>query len=143
MRTYLSSLVPDEVRERVEFAGFLEPAELLKKYQESTVCVFPSRWEGFGLVAAEAMACGKPVVVSDTPGFREIVSDGVTGLFAKSEDAQALAASINMLLGDSQLRQTLGTAAREIAVTRFNSAAVGKSTLDIYRRVLAAPKECA
>ena len=137
MHAYLSSLVPRQVGERVEFAGSVKPEQLLRKYQESTICVFPSRWEGFGLVAAEAMACGKPVVVSDTPGFREIISEKVTGLFAKSEDTRSLAATINLLLSDSRLQQALGTAAREAAVKRFRAAAVGKSMLSIYRKVIA------
>jgi glycosyltransferase involved in cell wall biosynthesis len=130
---YLSSLVPEQARARIEFAGFLKPEELLKKYREAAVCVFPSRWEGFGLVAAEAMACGKAVVVSDTPGFRELISEGVTGLFAKGEDPQELASAIGALLGDSGLRQTLGAAASKDMRARFRGSAVGKSILNIYR----------
>jgi len=138
MHAYLSSLVPGQASARVEFTGFVGPEQLLRRYRESTVCVFPSRWEGFGLVAAEAMACGKPVVVSDTSGFREVISDKVTGLFAKSEDPEALAATINELLCDSRFRQVLGATARDLAVTRFHSDAVGTSMLGIYRRTIAA-----
>ena len=138
MHAYLSSLVPGQASARVEFTGLVGPEQLLRRYRESTVCVFPSRWEGFGLVAAEAMACGKPVVVSDTSGFREVISDKVTGLFAKSEDPEALAATINELLCDSRFRQVLGATARDLAVTRFHSDAVGTSMLGIYRRTIAA-----
>ncbi len=138
MHAYLSSLVPEDARARVEFTGFLEPEALLNKYQQSTVCVFPSRWEGFGLAAAEAMACGKPVVLSDTSGFREIGAHDVNGLFVKSDDPEALAETINVLLRDSRLRQRLGAAARNTALTRFHSAAVGRSMLKIYRESIAA-----
>lgn len=134
---YLSSLVPEQARARIEFAGFLPPEQLLKKYREAAVCVFPSRWEGFGLVAAEAMACGKAVVVSDTPGFRELISDGVTGLLAKAEDPHRLALAIGTLLGDSRLRQTLGTAASNDVRARFRGSAVGKSILRVYREAIA------
>jgi glycosyltransferase involved in cell wall biosynthesis len=137
MHAYLSSLIPDQARARVEFTGFLKPEQVLRMYEESTVCVFPSRWEGFGLVAAEAMACGKPVVVSDTPGFHEIICDRASGLFAKSEDPQALAAAVNVLLRDSCLREALGATARDIAVTRFHGTAVGRSMLRIYRETIA------
>jgi glycosyltransferase involved in cell wall biosynthesis len=133
MHAYLSSLVPEHARTRVEFTGFLKPEQLLRKYQQSTICVFPSRWEGFGLTVAEAMACEKPVVVSDTSGFREIVSDTVNGLVAKSDDPEALAETVKVLLRDSRLRQRLGAAARETAFTRFHSTAVGRSMLKIYR----------
>lgn len=134
---YLSSLIPEQARAHIEFAGFLQPEQLLQKYREATVCVFPSRWEGFGLVAAEAMACGKAVVVSDTPGFRELISDGVTGLFAKGEDPQGLASAIGVLLSDSNLRQTIGTAASHDVRRRFRGRAVGESILRVYREAMA------
>jgi glycosyltransferase involved in cell wall biosynthesis len=130
---YLSSLIPESARAQVEFSGFLQPEQLLKKYREAAVCVFPSRWEGFGLVAAEAMACGKAVVVSDTPGFRELISDGETGLFAKAEDPQDLASAIDVLLSDSCLRHTLGAAAGRDIRARFRGNSVGKSILRIYQ----------
>jgi glycosyltransferase involved in cell wall biosynthesis len=133
---YLSSLIPEQARARIEFAGFLQPEQLLKKYREASVCVFPSRWEGFGLVAAEAMACGKAIVVSDAPGFRELISEGETGLFAKVEDPQGLAEAIGLLLADAQLRQTLGTAASNDMRARFRGVAVGKSILHIYREAI-------
>jgi glycogen synthase len=133
---YLSSLIPEQARARVEFTGFLTSERLVKKYHEAAVCVFPSRWEGFGLVAAEAMACGKAVVVSDTSGFRELITDGVTGLFAKGEDPQALASTVDVLLCDSHLRQTLGAAASEDASARLHGRAVGKSILRIYREAM-------
>jgi glycosyltransferase involved in cell wall biosynthesis len=133
---YLSSLIPEQSRKHIEFTGFLEPEQLLKKYRQATVCVFPSRWEGFGLVAAEAMACGKAIVVSDTPGFRELISEGVTGLFAKGEDPQGLAAAIGRLLSDSRLRQALGSAASRDVRARFRGSEVGKSMLGVYRKAM-------
>jgi glycosyltransferase involved in cell wall biosynthesis len=134
---YLSALIPEQARAQVEFAGFLTPEQLLQKYREAAVCVFPSRWEGFGLVAAEAMACGKAVVVSDTPGFRELISDGVTGLLAKGEDPQGLASAIGMLLNDASLRRTIGAAASNDVRARFRGSAVGESILRVYREAMA------
>ncbi len=139
MFAYLLSLVSGHARTRVEFTGFLKPEQLLKKYHEATVCVFPSRWEGFGLAAAEAMACGKPVVVSDAPGFRELICDGVTGIFAKGEDVAALASAIDGLLCDPQLRQSLATAGRDVVFKRSHGSAVGRSTLSVYREAVLGP----
>ena len=136
--SYLSSLIPEHARAQVEFAGFLKPEELVKKYQDAAVCVFPSRWEGFGLVAAEAMACGTAVVASDTSGFRELISDGVTGLLARGDDPQALASTVDSLLRNSHLRQSIGSAASGDVSARFRGKAVGKSLLRIYREVIAA-----
>ena len=134
---YLSSLVPEIARKNIEFTGFLQPDQLLERYRQATVCVFPSRWEGFGLVAAEAMACGKAIVVSDTPGFRELVSEGLTGMFAKREDPVSLGSAINLLLGDSGLRTRLGAAASDDARSRFRGSAVSESILRVYRETMA------
>jgi glycosyltransferase involved in cell wall biosynthesis len=79
------------------------------------------------------MACGKAVVVSDTPGFRELISDGETGLFAKAEDPQDLASAIDVLLSDSCLRHTLGAAAGRDIRARFRGNSVGKSILRVYQ----------
>jgi glycosyltransferase involved in cell wall biosynthesis len=137
LRAYLSSLIPQKAQARIEFTGFLEPEQLLRKYHEASVCVFPSRWEGFGLVAAEAMACGKAVVVSDTPGFRELISEGVTGLFAEDDGPEGLASSIGVLLNDSRLRQALGAAASEDVRKRFTGRVAGKYVLNVYREAIA------
>jgi glycosyltransferase involved in cell wall biosynthesis len=83
------------------------------------------------------MACGKAIVVSDTPGFRELISEGVTGLFAKGEDPEGLASAISMLLNDSKLRETLGAAASRDVRARFRGSAVGESILGVYRKAMA------
>ena len=74
----------------VRFTGFLEDHELRLHYAAADVAVAPSIYEPFGLVAVEAMACGTPVVVGDTGGLREIVSDG-HGLSFPPQDADELA----------------------------------------------------
>ncbi len=132
MLAHLLQLLPEGVRDRVEFTGFLRPDQTLKKYWDSTVCVFPSRWEGFGLVAAEAMACGKAVVVTDIGGFSEIISEGVTGLLVPGEDPQLLASAIDILLGNARLRQTIGAAAKAAVFARFQGDAVARSILHTY-----------
>lgn len=133
MLTYLSGLIPEKARARVEFTGVLGPEQLLQRYHQATVCVFPSRWEGFGLVAAEAMAAGRPVVVSDAPGFLEVVRNGVTGLLTKREDPEDLAMTIGMLLGDSNRRKALGAAAGSVALSQFRGSIVAKEMMTIYR----------
>lgn len=77
------------------------------------VCVVPStRPEPFGLVAAEAMACARPVVCSGHGGVAELVVDGATGLHVPPGDADALAQALESLLGDEPLRARLGAAGR-------------------------------
>jgi glycosyltransferase involved in cell wall biosynthesis len=100
------------VADRVEFAGFHEnPYAWL---HNTAVFVLPSRYEGFPNSLLEAMALGVPCVATRCPtGPEEIVTDGVDGLLVPVEDPGALAAAIDRLLGDPELRERLGRAARE------------------------------
>jgi glycosyltransferase involved in cell wall biosynthesis len=85
--------------ERVLFLGIREDVpEIIKA---SCICVLSSHWEGFGLVAAEYMASGRPVIVSDVPGLRDIVSGA--GLLFKPGDENDLAEKISNLLDNPEL----------------------------------------
>jgi glycosyltransferase involved in cell wall biosynthesis len=76
------------------------------------VVAMPSRFEGFGLTAVEAMACGRPVVASRVDGLAEVIQDGITGCLAPAEDVSAFAESLTDLLRDKERRQTISMAAR-------------------------------
>jgi len=82
------------------------------------IVVVPSRFEGFGLTAAEAMAAGKAVVASDVDGLREVVGDA--GVLVPAGDAAALAVALKRLLADPQERAVLGRKARERVETMFS-----------------------
>lgn len=97
-----------------DVAGLLSAADIL---------VQPSRWEGFGLAAAEAMAAGLPVVATKVPGLSEVVDDGVTGWLVDSEDADALAAAMRRLVERPQERARLGAAGRQRVSEHFSIAA--------------------
>ena len=102
-----------------EAAGFV-PHHLLGPYYEraAVVCV-PSRREGYGVVAREAMAYGRPVVATEVGGLAEAISQGEAGLLVPAGDTPALRAAIARLLGDSELRARLGAAARRHAQEAF------------------------
>jgi glycosyltransferase involved in cell wall biosynthesis len=76
------------------------------------VVVVPSRFEGFGLSAAEAMACGKPIVASRVDGLAEVIRDGVTGCLAAVENVSAFTAALTDLLKNEERRKTMGLSAR-------------------------------
>ena len=95
-----------------------------------------SRYEGFGNVLVEAMACGVPVVATASPGTREIVSVGTDGLLVDRHEPQALAAAIARVLSDSVLRQRLSEGAR-ISAQRFALPTIAAA----YDRVLGAMVE--
>ena len=102
------------LREVVPWAlGFLTPDELAERYARAAVVVCPSLSEGFGVVCAEAMAHGKPVVASDVGGLATLVQHERTGLLVPPGDPVALRAAIERLLADPELRARYGRAGRE------------------------------
>jgi glycosyltransferase involved in cell wall biosynthesis len=101
------------LREQVPGAlGFVPHDELLGLYGRAAVVACPSRREGFGVVCAEAMAYGRPVVASAVGGLRDLVVDGETGLLVPPGDVAALRSALERLLADAELRRRLGAAAR-------------------------------
>ena len=112
--------------------GFVPPGELGPYFTRASVVVCPSRREGYGVVAREAMAYGRPVVASAVGGLVDAVEDGVTGLLVPPRDPPALRAAIERLLADPELRRRLGEAARERALERFSWAAATRAALAAY-----------
>lgn len=104
--------------EQVIFPGiFSNPFPLLK---QSKIFVLSSRFEGFGNVLIEAMACGLPVISTDCPsGPREIICDGVDGILVPTEDASALAVAMEHLICNEKERQRLAINALE-GIDRFS-----------------------
>jgi glycosyltransferase involved in cell wall biosynthesis len=140
MRSYLQGLLPDDARSNVEFCGHLKASQLEEILGLATVCVFPSRYEGLPMVCLEAMAHGKAIVVTDIPGFCELISDDATGLIAKGDDPESLASALEKLISDDKLRIRLGRAAREVARAHFRGTVVANSMLHVYRALLSDAK---
>ncbi len=76
--SYWRDRIPESLKDRVSFKGQLPPEAVHRYLCEATLCVFPSRWEVFGIVCLEAMACACPVVVSADTGLAEVVGDAFT-----------------------------------------------------------------
>jgi glycosyltransferase involved in cell wall biosynthesis len=98
--------------DRVDFRGQLSSEELPRVLAEADIFVFPTVWgtEGFGMVAAEAMACGVPVVASRIAAIPEVVLDEETGLLVEPGDPVDLASKLRLLIGDPIRRRCLGLA---------------------------------
>ncbi len=105
---------------RASFTGRLEGDALAETYADADLFVFPSRTDTLGNVVLEAMASGLPVVVTDAMGPKELVSHGVTGFVAATDEAFANA--VLALAGNGDLRRTMASAARRYAETRSWSA---------------------
>ncbi|MFN3076184.1 MAG: glycosyltransferase family 4 protein [Alphaproteobacteria bacterium] len=101
------------LRERVRLPGQVsQPAGILRR---SGLFVCPSRVEGFGMALCEAMACGLPVIATDTDGPKAIVRHGENGLLVPGENPGAMARALDEMMSDPALRNRLGQQATEIA----------------------------
>ncbi len=108
------------VSERVTFAGALPRDSVRAEYQQATLMVLPSQDEGYGMVVAESMACGTPVVaLAGSPGPEDMITSGQDGLLVEPMN---LASGIIRLLRDPARLIDLGHAARSTAVDRLSSA---------------------
>jgi glycosyltransferase involved in cell wall biosynthesis len=129
------------IAERVTFAGYKPLSEMPLWYQASDVFVLPSRAEGFGLSALEAMSCGKPVIVSFPPvGEHDFVWQNRTGLLVEYGRAEQLAQALDRLASSPDLVQRLGTEARKLVERDFNWDMIGRKTAQVYRHLLAEPQ---
>ncbi|MEK7777817.1 MAG: glycosyltransferase [Chloroflexota bacterium] len=104
-----------DVQCKVEFLGSLDHTLLPLYYQAADVCVVPSYYESFGLVALEAMACGTPVVASRVPGLEAIVGDNRSGYLVAWHCPDAFADRLEVLLANDALRQSMGREAHAMA----------------------------
>jgi glycosyltransferase involved in cell wall biosynthesis len=102
-------------------------------YRRHDLLIWPSTYEGFGLVLLEAMSQRLPVVATPVGCARSIVRDGQTGISVPIRDADAIAGATLRLLSDDRLRASIGDAARA-AVAGMTWRATALQTLDLYRR---------
>ncbi len=121
------------LEEQVVFLGYVPPAESPGWYAAADLFVYPSAYEGFGLPALEAMACGTAVVTANTSSLPEVVGDA--GVMVRPGDAEALAEAMMHLLGNPTLRAELGAAGAARA-REFTWAATATATAEVYTKCL-------
>jgi glycosyltransferase involved in cell wall biosynthesis len=119
----------------VEYVPRLPTNELVRLYNRAQVLVSPSLYEGFGLPAAEAMACGTAVVATTAGAFPEFIDDGRTGVLVPPGDPEALANAIGSLLVDPARCRTMGAAASERIRRDFTWSRTAALTEAIYGEV--------
>ncbi|MBD6615719.1 glycosyltransferase family 1 protein [Komarekiella sp. 'clone 1'] len=117
-------------------AGRLSQEILPTYYAAADVCVVPSHYEPFGLVAIEAMASSTPVVASDVGGLQFTVVPEQTGLLAPPEDVDAFASAIDRILISPEWRDELGKAGRKRVETKFSWHGVASQLSELYSQLL-------
>ncbi|MBW4502307.1 MAG: glycosyltransferase family 1 protein [Scytonema hyalinum WJT4-NPBG1] len=118
------------------FPGRLSQEILPYYYAAADVCVVPSHYEPFGLVAIEAMASHTPVVASDVGGLQFTVVPEETGLLAPPQDVAAFSAAIDRILANPQWRNELGQAARKRVENKFSWEGVASELAQLYTQLL-------
>jgi glycogen(starch) synthase len=116
--------------------GWIGDDVLHSLYRIADLCVVPSIYEPFGLVALEAMASGCPCIVADTGGLREVVPHEEVGLRFTSRDPQSLAEMVERLLTQDDLRERLVAEASE-HVLRFDWGEIAGRTTALYEQLCA------
>jgi glycogen synthase len=129
------------VERAMDLIGPRDLAGVAEEMRRATVCAFPSRWESFGNVVAEASAVGRPVVASDIPPFRELVGHASTGSLVPSHDPEAWAEAICAVLGDRARAQAMGLAGARRVNHISDPGLVGELTLDAYAHALERARE--
>ena len=104
-----------DLEDKIDFVGQVDHDDLPLYYNAADVCVVPSYYESFGLVALESMACGTPVVATRVGGLSTIVHHGRTGYLKSWRCPEAFANSVEMIISSNGLQQSMGEAARKRA----------------------------
>jgi glycosyltransferase involved in cell wall biosynthesis len=122
---------------KIVFTGGVSREELAAEYSAADMLVLPSLAESAPLVVSQAMCVGLPVIATRVGGLPEMIADGQTGLLVPPGETGPLADAMARLVADAGLRKRLGSAAREVAVSRYHPRSAARATLDIYWAVAA------
>ncbi len=116
------------------YTGKIDTKELVNYYSSATMLVIPSQYEGFGLPAVEAMACGTPVISTTAGALPEVVGDA--GILIPAGDTRAIIESVTALLDDENRRRELGEKGRQRVARLFNWDNTARETADYYKEAI-------
>lgn len=122
------------LQDKVVFTGFI--ANVKKYYHLMDIVAVPSWQEPFGLVSIEALACGRPVIGTNSGGTPEIIKDEVTGLLIPTKDPGALARAMIRLLKDEDLRKRLSSQGRKAVESFFSGPRFMKDVEGVYKEAM-------
>ncbi len=124
------------VLKRLRLTGRVESSELIRLYQRATAVVVPSRYEGFGLPAVEAMACGTPVVATRAGALAEVLELTGGGVMAERDDPESIAAGVRRLLEHPETSSLMAKRGRERVVEAFSWPRVAAATAEVYAEIV-------
>ena len=124
------------IEDKVEFLGPKSQEELALLFSVATATVVPSFYESFGMVAAEAQACGSPVIASDVGGLKNVVRDGVTGLLVETKNEADLAIAMEVLAANTLLAERLSRQAIDVANQEFQWTSISNKIDAMYEVII-------
>jgi glycosyltransferase involved in cell wall biosynthesis len=124
------------IADRIDVVGRVPIDTLVGLYRRAALVAVPSLFEGFGLPAAEAMACGTPVVATAAGSLPEVVSTAGGGILVRAHSAESLAHGITELLGQPAARAELGALGRKGVVAAYSWPSVARRTADVYAELV-------
>ena len=141
-RENLSKLTEDSgLSNCVKFTGFVSDEEIIAFLHLCDIFVLPNKvvngdYEGFGIVFAEANACGKPVIGGKSGGVSDIIKEGVNGYLVDPENIMELKEKILEILENEKLARQLGLKGREMARNEFNYSNTARKIVDIFSKLI-------
>ncbi|MFZ3382334.1 MAG: glycosyltransferase family 4 protein [Candidatus Methanoperedens sp.] len=122
--------------DRFEFLGHVDKSRLIELYQNATIFVLPSHYEGLPTTLLEAMSCGLPVVATAVSGNLDVIDSGKNGIFVPIKSPYKMADAISSLLDDEQKRAKIGAAARKTIEKKFTWDIISSRIMHCYESVL-------
>jgi len=132
LEDYKSLATELSLTDRVEFTGWLSSSQIQNRIPKSSLGVFPSRIESFGLSVIESMAAGLPVIASTGGAVPENIEESMTGTLVPVNDVQALAREIISLLRDPKHAESMAKSAKKRVQEKFNWDKAANKTVDLY-----------
>ncbi|MFA7001411.1 MAG: glycosyltransferase family 4 protein, partial [Candidatus Omnitrophota bacterium] len=128
------------LEDAVRFTGNLVRRDVIRALSATDIFAMPATWrEGFGLSIVEAMACYKPVIVTNIWSLNSLVQNNVTGLLIEPKQVEPLAESIALLIRDEAMRRRIGHSAREMTEHFFSIPRMAAEILQVYHEILDTP----
>ncbi|MDA8514728.1 glycosyltransferase [Citrobacter sp. Igbk 14] len=125
------------LNEKIKFHGKVDEIALRKHYSKCDIFVAPSRFESFGLIYVEAMMYGKPVIGCDVGGIPEVVEHNVNGILISPGNANELYEALSLLITNPSLRRKLGKEGRMRYENLFSDVQMAKSSVNMYKKIVA------
>ncbi len=123
------------IQDRVFFISWLPNPEFIKKVAESAIFVMPSMYEGMPVAILEAMASGKPIIASNVPGPQDLITHGQNGYLFEKGNIVQLKEFLELLIGNSDLREELGKQARETIEEKYTFEKITDMYLKLYEEI--------